>query len=94
MGRREHMRLDHRLQPIDPHLLLRFAYCPFQRTLVGDRRDLSVGRQPGAKLVIKPFIGPVADTMHAGADRMQRTHELALIRGETRLEKDHVHVAS
>ena len=93
--RRGHdVRLDRRLQPIDPHHPLDDLHGVVQLALVGDRADLLVVRQPALDVVVEPVLGSLADADHRRPRLGEGAGELLLVVGEARLEEDHVHVGN
>ena len=62
-----------------------------QRLARRDVADLLVVREPVPELVVERLLGALADAGDARADRVERAHELALVRGKARLDEDDVH---
>ena len=85
------VRLDRRLEPIDPAALLAAAHRGVERRLVADRSDLLVGVEPLFQLVVEVLDRPFADSADPRSHRVQGPDELTLIAGEGRLDEYDVH---
>ena len=85
------MRLDGRLERVDPDLALREAHRLDERVDVGDVADLLVVEHPVAKLLVEEVDGSLADADDVRARGREPAHELALVRREGRLDEDDVH---
>ena len=93
-GGGHHVGLDRRLQPLDVEVLLEAADDLDQAALVDDRRHLFVVRQPAGDVSVEPVLRPLTDPDDRGADLAESPHELLLVVGKARLEKDDVHATA
>ena len=85
------VRLDRRLERVDPHLALRESHRLDERADVGDVRDLLVVEHPAAQVRVEPVGRTLADPDHIRAGLRETADELALVRRECRFDKDDVH---
>ena len=85
------VRLDRRLDPVDPQPVLHAAHLPGHRLGIGDRRHLLVVVQPALQLLVERLRGRLAQTYHRRAGLCQRAGEVTLAGGEERLDEDDVH---
>ena len=85
------VRLDGRLEPVHPHLVLCPADGGVQLLLVGHVGDLVVGAHLAAQLVAEVPLGRLAHSDDAGSHARQRSDEPALVVRKGRLDEDDVH---
>src|SRR3954471_1105394 len=91
LGCRQRVRLDRRLQAVDPELVLQPPHRVRHRAYVDDVRDLVVVRHPALQLVVQVFLWGLSDADHLGADIGQGADKLALVLREAGLDEDHSH---
>ena len=91
MSRRHRVRLDGRLERIDPHLALRETHSLDESTDVRDVGDLLVMQHPGAQVGVEPVRRTLADPDHVRAGLGEPAHEFALVRRECGFDEDDVH---
>jgi hypothetical protein len=90
--RRGHgVRLDRRLEPVHPELVLHPADRAGHRLDVGDVRHPLVVVEPALELVVQRVERVLADPGHRRPRLGQRPGELPLAGGEERLDEDDVH---
>ena len=85
------MRLDRRLEPIDPYLVLNPPDGVGHRSQIDDRRHLVVVRHPALELLVERVSGVLTNSDDRCADLGQPADKVALGRWKERLDKDDVH---
>jgi hypothetical protein len=88
---RKYVRLDGRLQPVDPEAVLHPPHRLRHRLDVGHRPDLLVVVHPAPQVVVHGVERVLADAHDRRADLRQAAHELTLVAREEGLDEDDVH---
>ncbi len=93
LRRRHRVRLDGRLERVDPDLVLEVADRLDHLVDVRHRADAVVAAERTEHLVAEVRLVGLADAVDVRAHRGERVHEATLVRRERRLHEDDVHGA-